>query len=172
MVSDQFLRLLDPDPELADAKYRELFKRLVKFFEWRKCSPADDFAQETLKRGLARVAAGVDVYTADPSHYFIGIARFVAMEAWKGTRFDSDENLDDRVSGFNTAEQIEAGVLLEQCLATLELTERTLLMRYHTGDREALRLELGIEENALRVRVHRIVQKVRRGMLKPLGGAK
>lgn len=167
-MSEQFLRLLDPDPILADAKYRELFKRLVKFFEWRKCSPADDLAQETLKRGLARVASGVDVYTADPSHYFIGIARFVAMETWNGTRFDSDDKLDDQPSGFNTAEQVEAGILLEQCLARLDAAERTLLVRYHTGDREALRRELGVEPGALRVRVHRIVQKVNRATRKPL----
>lgn len=172
MVSDQFLRLLDPDPDLAAAKYRDLFARLVKFFEWRNCRPADDLAQETLRRGLTRVAAGVDVYTADPNHYFFGIARFVALENWKAPRLDSSGELDEQVSGLHTPAQIEAGILLDQCLAALDPVERALLLRYHTGDRDELRAEVGLDATALRVRVHRIVKKVRREMLESLVAAK
>ena len=171
-MSDQYLRLLDSDPDRAAALYRELFTRLVKFFEWRNCRPSEDLAQETLRRGFVRIASGVDVYADNPHHYFFGIARFVAKETWKVPRFDSSREPDDLASALNTVQQVEAGIYLEQCLARLNPNDRALFVRYHTGDREALRAEVGVDATVLRVRVHRIIQKVRREMQEPLVVAK
>lgn len=157
----RFLELLDPDPELARAKYLQLFKRLAKFFEWRNCQPADELAQETLKRGFKDLAAGREVFASDPSQFFIGYAKNIAREARKVRRTDSLTDAPEPVSSFGTAGQVEARLLLAQCLAVLSSRERDLVSRYYAGEATQLTRELGISAATLRVRVFRLVERVR-----------
>jgi len=168
MVSDpagtadpRYLAILDPDPDRASAKYFDLFRRLVKFFEWRNCHPAEELAQETLTRGLNSVAAGAEVYAVDPNQFFLGYARNIARECWKARQMGSLADIDEPASATGTAGQVEERILLSQCLALLPADERDLIVRYYAGDHRAVCLALGLSAGALRVRVHRIVDRLR-----------
>jgi DNA-directed RNA polymerase specialized sigma24 family protein len=153
------LTLLDADPATASAKYEDLSLRLRKFFQWRNCGPADDLAQETLRRGFARIASGVSIYADDVTHYFFGIAKNVARERRTGMAesFPLDE---EPVARESSATSLEARICLEQCLRLLEAEERDLLVRYHTEDRDDLARTLSLSDAALRVRVHRTRRKL------------
>lgn len=164
-----FLQLFDPDPDRASAKYLELFKRLVKFFEWRNCQPADELAQETLKRGFKDLDAGKAVFASDPGQFFIGYARNIARETWKVRRLDPLTDIAEPVGSTDTADQIESRLLLTQCLAKLAAVERDLVRRYYSGESDQLCAELNVNPGALRVRVYRIVEKLRRVARMPPG---
>lgn len=174
--ADGFLRLFDPDPDQAEAKYAELTERLTRFFEWRHCRCPDDLAQETLRRGLTRLSTGAEVRTEDPSRYFFGIAKFVLRETWKTREHDQLDPAGSDVNSTDDMRRVEGDVLLRECLEALTSDERALLWRYHSGDRAELRRDLGLSDSALRVRVHRLIQRVRetvharRGMRKRTAG--
>jgi len=161
-AEDRFLLLLDPDPGTAEEKYLALYTKLVKYFEWRGAGNADDLAQETLERGFARIAAGTEVYADDPASYFFGIAKNVLREHWKKRVIDHAGDLDTLESPVRGAAGVDNGILLSQCLAMLDPTDRDLFVRYHSGERDVLRNELNVDANNLRVRIHRILERLRR----------
>lgn len=173
MREAQYLKLLDADPAVAAVRYRELFVKLVKFFEWRGCRHSEDLAQETLRRGFARIDGGADIYTEDPNQYFLGIARNVVKESWKDRPL---QQMDDaaleagRPQWSRPAHAVDAAILLRECLGRLDKSERELILRYHLGDRQKLQADLGLDGNALRVRVHRAVKKIRGLMHLPAEG--
>lgn len=159
-----YLRILDADPAVAAVRYRELFVKLVKFFEWRGCRQSEDLAQETLSRGFSRIGGGADVYAQDPNQYFLGIARNVVKETWKERPLQQADDAvleAGRPQWTRPPQAVESAILLRQCLGRLDRSERELILRYHLGDREKLQADLGLDGNALRVRVHRAVKKVR-----------
>lgn len=156
------LAVLDPDPVRAEARYGELRSQLVRFFEWQKHSDPEDAAQETLARGFRRIAGGVDTSASGVHGYFFGIARNLVKEGWKVRR---EELLDPaawerRPSPGRHLEQVEARLALTHYLGRLRASERRLIVRYYTGDRDGLSRELGVTAGNLRVIVHRIRQKI------------
>lgn len=162
----QFLRVLDQDEAAAEEKYRELFEKLVKFFEWRRCHPADEKAQETLFRGLKRIADGADVFAQDPGGYFYGIAKFIQLETWSKAEPANELDPDAVASPLpHPARQAEARILLQQGLSALSPAKQKLLLQYLNGDqrdREAMARQLGMTANNLRVTTHRLIKLVRK----------
>jgi DNA-directed RNA polymerase specialized sigma24 family protein len=157
----EFLRLFDPDPEQATAKYTALRSRLIKFFEWRNCDSPEDLAQETLVRGLTRVSEGADIFGPDAVAYFFGIARNVVREQRRPRPLEFIGDLDELTSGASLAAHgVDAQIQLEQCLRRLPPPERELLVRFATEDHHTLSRETGMTPNALRVKVHRIRKKL------------
>jgi RNA polymerase sigma factor (sigma-70 family) len=160
---EQLLRVFDPDPDRAADKLADLFFRLKKFFSWRNCRSPEDLAQETLRRGFKRIAAGADIYTSNPSHYFLGIARNIVSEQRNAPPSVDDSSIDvDELAGTGSADfrEVEARIYLQQCLRHLVPEERDVLVRYHTQDRDELARELKLTTNALRVKVHRARRKL------------
>jgi RNA polymerase sigma factor (sigma-70 family) len=156
------LAVLDPDPVRAEARYDKLRSQLMRFFEWQKHSDPEDAAQETLARGFRRIAGGVDMSASGVHAYFFGIARNLVKEGWKVPR---EELLDPaawerRPSPERHLEQVEARLALTHYLGRLRASERRLIVRYYTGDRDELSRELGVTAGNLRVIVHRIRQKI------------
>jgi RNA polymerase sigma factor (sigma-70 family) len=157
----EFLRLLDPDPERAGAKYTALRSRLIKFFEWRNCDWPEDLAHETLVRGLTRVREGADISGADASAYFFGIARNVVREQRRSRPRELAGELDELASRASpVVNGVDAQIQLEQCLSRLSPAERDLLVRFATDDHRTLSREMHVTPNALRVKVHRIRKKL------------
>ncbi len=58
---DQFLANLDSDQNRAGQKYEALRQRLVKFFEWRACSYAEELADETIDRVVRKIDLGEEI---------------------------------------------------------------------------------------------------------------
>ena len=166
---EALLRSLDPDRERAGARYEEIRRRLIRFFEWRGCEHSEELADETINR-VARQLAGGLVLHAAPYAYFCGVARLVSLEEM---RRDARENKALEASW--PAEPTVLTVLdddpdprlkhLRHCLQTLDADHQRLVLRYHQEerriqDRKRLCRELGIEMNALRIRVHRLRRKI------------
>ncbi len=159
---DALLDSLDPDRDLAARRYEEIRRRLIRFFEWRGCDTADALTDDTFNRVAGKLAEGLEL-RSDPYAYFCGVARLVALEHGRRTAKESrlleldgwpppaepEDDADHRLGA------------LRRCLDALSPDQRQLVLRYHQGeqriaDRKRLCQELGIEMNALRIRVHRL----------------
>ncbi len=147
------------------AAYEELRRRLQFFFEWKGCVGAAELADETLNRVAAKLAAGGEIRTDEPSRYAFGVARFVYLETVKrNARLAQAERSGSAAEPADDAVQREARLAaLEACLDSLPPRTQDLVLRYHADDgrqridhRKQLADELGIALNALRIRVHRL----------------
>lgn len=162
----QLLTFFDADHERAGARYRDLHRRLVKFFEWQGVPDAEDQADEVLDRLLRKIGEGEAIANVDA--YALAIARCVLLEARKRLEREAEilrlvqpADAEEPQLGDDDAERQQQ--CFDECLATLSPTNRTIILHYYTGERREkiearreLAASLGIDLNALRVRAHRI----------------
>lgn len=163
---DRFLALLDADRDRAAFKYENLRTRLIKFFEWRACSSADQLADETLDRVARKIETGEQV--RDYLHYTFAVARLVYLESAKKqakqqqavvVKMPLPENgFDEKNPQLNC---------LESCLRELSDANRKMILRYYYNDKQAkieyrkkLAEHFGITLNALRIKALRIRAKL------------
>jgi DNA-directed RNA polymerase specialized sigma24 family protein len=152
----------------AGIAYEELRRRLEFFFEWKGCVAASELADETLNRVAAKLAAGEDIRTEEPARYAFGVARFVYLEAVRHGARRAEAVRHDGASPADDVAQRDARLAaLEACLEGLPPRTQQMLLRYHADDgrqridhRKQLADELGIEMNALRIRVHRVRSQI------------
>jgi DNA-directed RNA polymerase specialized sigma24 family protein len=164
-VGNDFLSRLDPDPRLAEEKLRAFCEKLIHFFEARGCWEPADLAQETILRATRRFAEEADV-TVDPRAYCWGIAKNLLLESRRRRcEVDLPEDLAGpwRPVGLNP---IENRLLIRRYLAVLPQEDRQLLVRYYSApeDRQTMAARLGLSGNALRIRISRIKDNLRRWM--------
>jgi DNA-directed RNA polymerase specialized sigma24 family protein len=160
------LTSLDLDSTRAAEHYEELRARLIERFRARGLSDAEHLADETFDRVARRLRESEQ--PRDLARYIFGTGRLVALEASRRARrsqpLDDEAAFDAPLPPRDCEARIEA---LSVCLAELPAPTRELLLRYehgHRGERiahrRALALELGIGINALRIRVHRLREKL------------
>jgi DNA-directed RNA polymerase specialized sigma24 family protein len=164
---DALLAGLDPDRARAGERYELLRHKLVQFFEWKGASDAERWADETINRVARRIEEGVEVL--DVPRYAAGVARMIWLEAAKQEARVVE--LDERTPAPATEERDSEPSLylacLRSCLETLPTDQRQLMLEYFEDDRGAkidsrkqIAARLGIEMNALRLRVFRISAKL------------
>jgi RNA polymerase sigma factor (sigma-70 family) len=158
----ELLLLLDPDPVQATSAYENLLRRLVKYFEWRKCESPVDLAHEVLIRAVRRIQEGVTIEKT-PIQFLYGVARNVYRETRRPERIDRRAvPPDDVPDDHDRFDSVETGIWLRQVLKRLSSEERELLVRYHLSDRMQLQEELGVTAGALRVRIHRLQLRIQK----------
>lgn len=165
---DRFLAVLHADRDAAAAGYERIRSKLVKFFAWRGCTFPEERADETITRVIRKLDEGAGI--RDPATYCYGVARHVLLEALK-----QQERERDALRRFRPAapapEEDEDGErrldCLRRCLLRLPPEQRQLILDYHRGEpgeridgRRRLAVRLGIGLNALRIRVHRVTDRV------------
>jgi DNA-directed RNA polymerase specialized sigma24 family protein len=162
---EKLLNSFSADREEAGAQYELIRRKLVRFFEWRAIASADERADETINRVARRIDEGEAIENL--RSYFYGVARMVFMEALKELE-RAPVAIDDapQVLRHRTPEVIDSDdrlVCLDQCLDSLPVENRKLIVDYYQEERRAkieLRQELAdrlnIPLNALRIRAHRI----------------
>ncbi|HEV7784497.1 MAG TPA: hypothetical protein VGQ28_04115 [Thermoanaerobaculia bacterium] len=167
------LTQLGPDRERAGELYESIRRRLIRLFEWRGCACPEDLADETFNRVARKLAAGVELHSADPYSYFCGVAHLLFKEVLRSAArerraFDTYGDLllptalpvvPDEEPGDRRLD------CLRKCLTALPEEQRDLVLKYHQGEgnirnRKALSQELGIPMNALRIRVHRVRRRL------------
>lgn len=167
---DTMLDWLDTDRERAGSKYEAIRLRLIKIFTCRGCQAAEELADETINRVIARIVEIANGYQGDPALYFYGVAQKVFLEDSRKSRGpQAHVPMDSPTVSLSTqavvfVEDIEPEYrCLEQCLERLLPENRDLVVRYYQQERQAkidhrkmLASELGIAVNALRLRAHRI----------------
>jgi DNA-directed RNA polymerase specialized sigma24 family protein len=144
---------------MSDAEYLRLFAKLKKYFEWRNCIAPEDLAQETMLRGIRRLAEGKVIYAEHNENFFMGIARNVLMEERKKPAWEPPPDLEQ------ADERDQAGacfgrILLRECLATLNEKDRELIIGYIHDGPEPTAEAHGLTPNALRVRISRIRARI------------
>ncbi len=167
---DTLLDWLDSNRDRAGSKYEAIRLRLIKIFTCRGCSEAEELADETINRVIAKVMEVAKSYVGDPALYFYGISQKVYLEHLRKTQSRQAPLLEDPVAGslstpaISLADDIEPEYeCLERCLEDLPADNRKLVLDYYQQEKQAkidhrkhLAAELGIAVNALRIRAHRI----------------
>lgn len=160
---ERFLDWLGPDAESAGKKYELIRGRLIMMFRARRCLFAEDLADTTFERVARKLADLTAEFTGDPARYFYGVAKKVYLEyqhelmtKYRQTRCAvpksvADEDLE------NLHKQ------LDDALSTLPKPDRELILLYYADSgrnkidhRRDLARQLGMGQNALRLRVFRI----------------
>ena len=155
---DLLLAWLDPDRDEAGKKYEQIRKRLIKFFECRGRHDAEELADETITRVSRKVEKIAKDYVGDKALYFYGVAKYVYHEA---VRKPPPVVLPPSiVKSEDTEKEFEC---LDQCMEQLSVNNRELMLEYYKYEkrakiehRKALAEKLGVAQNALRIRAHRI----------------
>ncbi|HEV2965153.1 MAG TPA: hypothetical protein VG649_25230 [Candidatus Angelobacter sp.] len=165
------LKRLDPDREHAGELYESLRRKLIKFFEWNSCFPAEDLADETLDRVALKLG---EELIHDVSAFASGVAKRVRQEANKrALRMVRVPDLAKQENFFadskNTEKEIQDKMdgerrskCLHICVQRLPGRDRELFFNYytttgqHTQYRLALAKTMGLAIGTLRVRVNRL----------------
>lgn len=165
---DSLLRWFSPDRELAGAKYEEIRAGLIRFFNYKGCSEAENLADETINR-VARKYTTLDTSN---NHkyltYFYGFATKIHLEYLnrrKKKQVEFEQNIhfkEESTEGTNSFVE-DQHKCLETCLAKLSSEDRYLIIKYFAKDksekfehRRNLAKEINLTMGALHVRVFRI----------------
>ncbi|HEY8132147.1 MAG TPA: hypothetical protein VII12_09660 [Thermoanaerobaculia bacterium] len=170
---NRLLGSLDPDREIAGQKYERIQRKLVRFFEWRRCTPADELADKTIDRVTRRLIEGEEIRARDPSVYFYAVARNIAHEWWNAQK-QAMQSLEPFASNLsapsNELNDAEGRFRrLEQCLEQLAPEARYLILEYYEArgqqkidNRRKLAAQLQVSPSALRLRAQRIREQLER----------
>jgi DNA-directed RNA polymerase specialized sigma24 family protein len=155
---DRLLTWLGPNRDDAGKKYEAIRERLIKIFTCRGCNEAEEMADDTFNRVTLKIEELSKNYVGDPALYFYGVAQKVFLES-----------LRKRPSALpppappNSEEIEQEYQCLERCLEQLPLIDRQLVLEYYQNDkrekidrRKEMARRMGIAQNALRIRTHRI----------------
>ncbi|PYS82204.1 MAG: hypothetical protein DMF67_13750 [Acidobacteria bacterium] len=155
---DSLLAWLDADREQAGRKYENIRLRLIKIFTCRGRPDAEELADETINRVTLKAPTVSKEYVGDPALYFYGVAQKVFLESVrKPARADAPPPAVD------SDEREREYECLERCMERLSQGNRELVLEYYQNEKRArinhrkeLAERLGIAQNALRIRAHRI----------------
>src|ERR1700674_5492340 len=158
---NRLLARLDSDRQQAGIKYELLWRKLMKFFEWRRCSFPENLADETIDRVAKNLEAGEEIRNLDA--YCAGTARNVFLESLRTRRREEPVEGLLAPSAAPAEAREQCSECLERCLRKLPSGEADLILRYYQNDkpsriaaRKELAKQVGIPLNALRIRTHRI----------------
>jgi RNA polymerase sigma-70 factor, ECF subfamily len=168
---DRLLAWLDEGTESHGARYLEMRRRLVSYFDRRNRPAADELADETLTRVARTLEQTGVIATKPPARYCYIIARFVLLEDLRRDRrhvgLDEARARVDVRAAADTGEERrlrdERLDCLDHCLEQLKPEQRSLIVDYYRDSRRQkidrrreLATRLGISMNALGIRACRI----------------
>jgi RNA polymerase sigma factor (sigma-70 family) len=167
---DDLLTWLNPDRELAGRKYETIRAGLVRIFVAKGFVDAEDLADEAILRVSRRLPEIRTTYVGEPARYFHGVARNLIRETFRRKEVATDLGPIAAIQITNRSDEYEC---LMRCLQFLNPVKRELILDYHVYEgrdkievHEIMAQELGISENALRGRAHRIRAEVEECVLK------
>ncbi len=167
---ERLLGWLDTDREKAGRKYEEIRFRLIKIFISRGCLISEELADETINRVARKVHQIAESYEGDPALYFYGAARLIYLEYLR--RRPAPQPLAPPGVSEEEEQRYEC---LEQCVERLTPKNRELLRAYYKEDdeektdhRKEMAESMGVELNALWVRMHRIRERLRQCVIECL----
>lgn len=192
LTTEAFSRLLaclSEDRETAGEEYERIRFKLIKYFECRGCLSPEDQADETINRVARRIGEGQEIWTTNACNYFYGVARNVLREYWTSPERDvsllecdsaaadppeGPTVLSESLSEWSLEPTLQA---LERCMEALPAESHEMILEYYEGERgdkirnrKRLAAQLGIQPNALRIRVHRIRERLERDVTEQLEG--
>jgi len=159
-----FLEWLSPDRDRAGEEYERLRFRLQLFFSQRRCSFADELADETINRVILKSS---EERIENKIAYCYGVAKNVFRESIRKERPQVD--IDEvNLAAVAPDEPSFSRECLDKCLEKLPADSRNLLLDYFSEARLAkIKLHRTISENlktsqtALRMRIMRTKLKLK-----------
>ena len=168
----RLLEWLDDGVESNGARYLEVRRRLVSYFENRDRRAADDLADETLNRIARTLEKDGTIVTRPPAGYCYAIAKFVLLEDVRRERRHvvvqepgawADQGVPSPPRDEALAIREQRLECLDRCLQELPPDQRALVVDYYReagaqriAARRDLARRLGITMNALGIRTCRI----------------
>jgi RNA polymerase sigma factor (sigma-70 family) len=153
--------------------YTSLRGALIRYFEWNDATDPENLADEVFCRLLQNMGRQADTIESVQAFAY-GIAQNVLREYWRArererniaSASDSDNNPSlSRAFSENVSETLAKD--LDECLKCLSKQEQSLIRIFHGAEtkrkideRKKLALDMGISQNALRIRVSRIRKKL------------
>ena len=165
---EAFARLLDhlaTDRDQSAVAYERLRHRLIGLLQWWGAPHADELADETLDRMARKLQEGAVITEKSVGAYARGIARLVFLESTR--RPSPQPDALDHIAAAPASNPEASLECFDGCLASLAEHDRRLVLRYY-GDGKAkdirtqLAGELGLSMTALRIRVHRLRERLER----------
>ncbi|MDT5158164.1 MAG: hypothetical protein QOH51_2521 [Acidobacteriota bacterium] len=160
---DSLLAWLDPDRDRAGRRYEFIRQRLIKIFTCRGRPDAEELADETINRVTLKAPDIVKNYEGDPALYFYGVAQKVYLESIRKRPQPAPPVPASPVPTPEAEELERESECLERCMERLSQSNRELAIEYYREEKRAkidhrkeLAEKLGIAQNALRIRAHRI----------------
>jgi DNA-directed RNA polymerase specialized sigma24 family protein len=159
---DGLLRALDADRERAALAYEQLRQRVVGLLRFWGAAEAEDLADQALDRVARKLEEGAVVPASSLGAYVRGVARMIFYEWTRSSRVP----VPPAPPAPAAEEDSEAALRrLDRCLATLVDADRKLVLRYYGAGNKAevrrgLAEELGVSGTALRIRTHRLRQRL------------
>ena len=172
---ETFARLLlrlDADRERAGEKYEDLWRTLIRFFEWRGAPFPEEHTDEVFNRVTRKLGEGVEI--RNTGGYCYEVARLVFLETTKGVdgRRESLESVkfEPAAPPDTTVEATEKELrlsCLEDCLRAQPAESAELILEYYRSEgrgqierRKALAARLGLRRDALANRAQRLRDKL------------
>ncbi len=167
-----FLTWLNADHELAAQQYEAVRRRLIVFFEGRRCATAEELADQTINRVIGRVPTFEGKYEGDPVPYFYRVAHYVYL-GYLDTQVRRDggeinEATLPAVSPALSQTKELQSVCLDECLKQLAPAQRWLVLQYYQENKQTkierrkwLAEQLGESLNALRLQLHKLRGQLR-----------
>ena len=160
---DAFLRTLHADRDRAGEAFEALRERVTGLLEWWGTSRAAELADETLDRVARKIEDGAPIAEGSLGAYVRGVARLVFYESKR----DRTDQLDESETLIESPPEDHESALscLDECLSALQHDDRKLVLRYYDNGKRAdvrqrLATEKGMSMTALRIRTHRLRQRL------------
>jgi DNA-directed RNA polymerase specialized sigma24 family protein len=181
LTASAFQKLLewfDGGTDSKGERYLEMRKRIVTYFECKKCKTAEELTDETLTRIARRLEEEGSITIDRPSRYCYIVAHFVFLESLKKPELYSlNEAISIAQPPSESKEMKQRLDCLHRCISRLEDQERMLITAYYKEEqrskidsRKMLAESLGISLNALAIRACRIRDKLEECIQKCLSG--
>jgi DNA-directed RNA polymerase specialized sigma24 family protein len=162
----RLLAILDADEDKAAHAYEQLRRRTSGLLQWWGAPVPDDLADRTLDRVARKLEEGAVIANGALGAYVRGVARMVFYEWSREPRHQNVEPLQFSAPESTDREPADL-VCFDRCLASLDEGDRSLVLRYYDDGkpkeiRRELAAELGLTLTALRIRTHRLRNRLER----------
>lgn len=170
---EALLTRLHSDREQAGMQYEAIRLKLTYFFESRARVKSDELVDETINRLAHKIQMNREVREVES--FALAIARYVWLETYKDQiPLSLDELLESDKLKITLPHQPENSekndewlALMRQCVLQLPTEKQALLSEYYqargaaqTEQRRKLASKMGITENALYLKIHRLRQRL------------
>lgn len=159
---ERFLAWLHPDRDEAYQKYKKICRRIMAVCRAHSIPDlgVEEIVDETISRVVRKLPEIADSYKGDPAPYCYAVARNVMYE-WLRRPRPPVPPPPQPLHEVEEKERLDR--CLEHCLKQLAPEDRRRLLDYYSAEgrekielRRRLAAELGISENALRIRLSRL----------------
>jgi RNA polymerase sigma factor (sigma-70 family) len=160
---DRMLLWLDEDRDIAGSKYEAIRLRLIKVFDYRRCTNSEELTDIVFDRVLKKIDENAVTNGSNPAAYFFKVANNIYLESLKKP---VTVELPEEIAQADEQEEEDFNPYyecLKKCLQTLPEEKRTFIVGYYEEEKRAkidfhkkLAQNLGVQIKKLHSQAFRI----------------